>query len=78
MGYRDLGEPDLPRQCRDLALVLSIAIAVQQDDGDCAYAGSIGGCERGSCRIEINRAQHLAFRRHALVDLDHALIEHLR
>ena len=56
---------------RDLRFVRGVAIAVQQHDGDDPIAGIERRLQSGARGLLIELGQHLALRRHALVDLQH-------
>jgi hypothetical protein len=57
--------------------VLGVAVAVQQHDGGRAYAGIVSRAQIAARRFQIDGAELLALGRHALVDLDDALVEQL-
>ncbi len=78
MAGRDLGEADVARDLGDAPLVLGEAIAVHEDDGDRADAGVERLLQREAGGLLVERRQHPAVRIDALVDLDHALVQHLR
>jgi hypothetical protein len=75
---RDLIEPQFPKQRRDPSLVLRIAVSVHEQDGGGANAAASDRLRLGTDPREIGRPQDLAIGGHALVDFDHAIIEHRR
>ena len=78
MADRDLRKTHLPRQRRDLSFVRRIAVSVHEDDGDGLDAVGLRGFERRAYVAKIGRPLDRAVGAHALVDLDDALIEHVR
>jgi hypothetical protein len=78
MADRDLGEADLAGELGQLALVLAVAVAMQQHDGDRADAAGERGRKLAPGGGAVERPQHLALGGHPLVDLDHRLVEQLR
>ena len=78
MTDRYLYESDLPRKLGKPRLVRGIAVAVQQHNGAGANTVIKRSAHRflGSSKIE--RTHYLAVCAEALVDFDHALIEHRR
>ena len=75
---RDLGEADLARQRRHLALVLRGAVGVHEDDGGGADAGRVGSLEPGTGAAQVHRAELVAVGQQALVDLNDPLVQQLR
>ncbi len=78
MAHRYLSEAQLARQCRHATLMLGIAIRVQEDDCDRLDTGCKRGDERVARRIDIECLLNRAVGAHALLDLHHLLVEHLR
>ncbi len=77
MADRDLGEAGGAGDLGQPHLVRREAVAVHQDDGDGANAAGDHRGEGGKRGGLVERAQHLAVRRHPLVDLDDAGVERL-
>ncbi len=78
MAGRHLRKTEFARQCRQLLFVSPVAISVHQHDGDCANAIGFCALQLATKRIEIHRAFDGAVGAHALVDLHHALVQHVR
>ena len=74
---RDLGEADLPRRGRQRGLVVGVPVAVYQHDGHGLHAALTCRCHAVGGRRQVQRAQHRAVRRDALVHLEHLRIQHL-
>ncbi len=70
-----LGEADLARDTACRRLVLRVAVAVHEDDGDRTQAAPEGLLESGAGGGFIQRLDDLAMRPHALVDFDHLAIQ---
>ncbi len=77
MAHRDLREADLAGEFGNPALMLGIAVTVQQHDRGRTNAGIMSGAEIVACPGDVDLAQLLAFRGYALVDLHDALVEQL-
>ena len=75
---RNLRKAHLARERGDALLMRGIAIGVHEHDRDGRDAVAPARLERGAHAGEIGRALHGAVGAHALVDLDHALVQHLR
>ena len=75
---RNLRKAQLARQRRHLPFVLRIAVGVHEDDRDRVDAVGLGALQIAPHGGEIGRALHRAVGAHALVDLDDALVEHVR
>ncbi len=76
--HRNLDEADFARQRGELVLVLRIAVAVEQHDGDRADAGAKCRLEPDPRAVEIERRKYLALGRQPLVHFDDALVQQLR
>jgi hypothetical protein len=76
--HRYLREAELARERGHALLVLGIAIGVHEHDRDCADAGGACGGKLGPQRRKVGLPLHRAVGAHALVHLDHALVQHLR
>ena len=73
--HRYLGETRAARDRRDGALVLRMAVAVHQDDGDRANSRREGLLQRPLDADFVERPNDLAVRADPLVGFDHALVE---
>ncbi len=78
MRDRDLGETDAPRELSHLGLVLRVAVAVHEHDGDRPVAFVVRLLEVDKRPLFVQGKNDVAMRPDALVDLDHLRIEHLR
>jgi hypothetical protein len=78
VGHGDLLEARLARERRHALLVRRKAVTVHEHDGDRAIALLARGREVGPRLRLVERAHDFAVRAHALVDLVHLAIEHLR
>ncbi len=74
---RDLGEADLPGDGLQALLVVGVAVAVHQQDGDCADALVEGLAHVARGRRLVERRQDLAPGVHPLADLDRRGVEQL-
>ena len=77
MADRDLREADLVRDRGRALFVLGVAVAVHQHDRASAQARFVGLDERHLQRGLVERLQHVTVGTDPLVDLYHALVEHL-
>ena len=71
-------KPDALGDPGERALVRRKTIPVHEHDGAGADAARERGAQRGFGRSLVECAHHLAMCAHALVDLDHFLVEHRR
>ena len=78
MRHRDLREADRASARRQRLLVLRITIAVHQHDRHRADAVVPGRAQARLGAGQVERHHHVAMRADALVDLDHAVVEHRR
>ena len=74
----DLREAEFARQRGQPPLVGVVAIGVHQNNGDRADAVGFGAFELAPRRCNIEFALDSAVGAHALVELDHALVQHVR
>ena len=75
---RHLREADLARDAGGALLVAGGVPGVHEDDGHGADAAVVGGLHVAAQRGFVQVADHFAVGRHALVGLDHGLVEHFR
>ena len=78
MTHRHLHEADGAHHRRERSLVFRIAVAVHQHDGAGADAVGVRRAQVAFGGGEIELPDRVTMRAHALVDLDHALVEHAR
>ena len=76
MAGRYLGEADFARESGRRLLMGGEAVAMHEDDRHGADAVVVSRLEQGPRRRPIQCAEHGAVRHHALVHLDHPLVEH--
>ena len=75
---RNLRETQFARERSDASLMVGVAISVHEDDGDRAEAICQSGGKHITDGSELGCFLHHAVGAHALVYLNHALVEHLR
>ncbi len=73
-----LVETKLAREFGDALLVVAVAVGVHQHDCDGDDAVFFGADQFGAHRLEIERTFDSAIGTHAFIDLDHALVQHVR
>jgi hypothetical protein len=73
-----LRKAELARERRDRPFVVAVAVGVHQDDRDGADAVFLRARELRAHRVKVDLALDRAVGAHALVHLDHALVEHVR
>ena len=78
MARRHLREAEIARERRDAPLVIAVAVGMHENDGDGADAVMLGLHKRGAGRVEVEFALDRAIGAHPFVDLDDALVKHVR
>ena len=78
MAGGDLRKAELARQRHHALLMIAVAIGMHQHDGDSADAVGARALQFDAHGVEIDLALYGAVGAHPLVDLDDALVEHVR
>ncbi len=78
MAGGHLRKAEFARQCGDAFFVIAVAIGVHQHDRDGENAVGFGALKLAAHGIEIERAFHRAVGAHTFVNLDDALVQHVR